>query len=413
MMKKITIMMTLLFLSISVLWAEERGHEHEKHEHGSHQEKENNSAHSEHDEHRGHGGHGEHEEGGAIKLNSEQIKQAGIVTQVAAYQTKKDSVVVPGSVFFNGYRLADVSPLVDAVVYTRHVRLGDHVKKDQPLVTLHSSALARAEADYLRSEAEHRRSQLDLQRTKTLVKEKIASQARLQQASSTYQAAHANLSASRASLAAYGLSRQRIDALNRVKNYGELTLRASNEGTVISDDFRIGQHITAGMLLLQIVDESTMWVEVKLSLSQMHGVQQGQKAFVSIQGSQQRYVAKVINLHHQLDQTTRTVGVRLEVDNHENHFHPGMFVQAEIQTGSGDSALLLPAQAVQRQGSELIVFVEEEKGHFERREVRVAKSPMGLVSVLEGVKVGESVVVKGAFVLSSELAKSGFAVHNH
>jgi len=55
----------------------------------------------------------------------------------------------------------------------------------------------------------------------------------------------------------------------------------------------------------------------------------------------------------------------------------------------------------------------EEPGHFERREVEINKSNMGLVNILKGVKEGETVVVKGSFVLASELAKAGFEVHNH
>jgi len=107
------------------------------------------------------------------------------------------------------------------------------------------------------------------------------------------------------------------------------------------------------------------------------------------------------------------VGVRLEVENPEDALHPGMFVSAEIETGSGEESLLLPEAAIQRQGSELIVFVEEEPGYFERREIQIGKANMGFVPILKGLKEGESVVVKGAFVLASELAKSGFEAHNH
>ena len=356
--------------------------------------------------------HDDHsDEGGTIKLTPDQIKQAGIETEVIHFRPRLQMMSAPGSVAFNAYKLADITALVDGAIHARHVRLGEEVKKGQKLVTLTSSALAQAEADYLRAEAVHRKSELDLKRIEGLAKEKIVSQSRLQLASSIHQAAHANLAASRASLASYGLSKEIIDSLINLKQYGQLTLYAPSSGTIIADDFRIGQHIAAGTLLLQVVDESTVWVEVKLP--QVTGIGTGRSATVSTKGNKNYYEAKVINIHHQLDKTTRTVGVRLEVQNPEDTLHPGMFVSAEIETGAGEEALLLPETAIQRQGNELIIFIEEEPGHFERREIRVGKASMGLVPIFEGLKEGESVVTRGAFVLASELAKSGFEAHNH
>jgi cobalt-zinc-cadmium efflux system membrane fusion protein len=385
---------TLALLVGSPVLAEEHGHNHEK---------------------AGYAGEspGTHEEGGVIKLTAAQIKQAGIETEVINHRPGLQILNAPGTVAFDAYKLADITSLVDGAIHARHARLGDEVKKSQKLVTLTSSALAQAEAEYLRAEAEHRKSELDLKRMEALVKEKIISQSRFQQISTIHQAAHANLAASRASLASYGLSKMRIDNLINIKQYGQLTLNAPNSGTVMADNFHIGQHIAAGTRLMLIADESTVWVEVKLPQSQMASIKTGQSAVVSIKGKETHYPAKVINIHHQLDETTRTVGVRLEVQNPEDALHPGMFVNAEIKIGSVEEALLLPEQAVQRQGNELIVFVEEEPGHFERREVKVGKASMGLIPLLDGVKEGESIVIKGAFTLASELAKSGFELHNH
>jgi RND family efflux transporter MFP subunit len=427
-MKTVILLITMFTLLMSSpVIAEEHGHAHEEvgHEeagHAEHKEMDSRNDHEAKSEHKGHddhkkggsGGHDDHEEeGGAIKLTPAQIKQAGIETETIKHQPGLQAVNAPGSVTFNAYNLADVTTLVDSVIHARHVRLGDEVKKRQKLVTLTSSELARAEADYLRAEAEHRKSKLELKRLEGLVKEKIVSQARLQQAQSNYQAARANLAASKAALSSYGMNKREIDRLVKATRYGQLTLYAPGSGTIVADDFRIGQHIAAGTRLLQIADESTVWVEVKLSQSQMKGINVGRSAVVSTRDGNKHYKGKVINIHHQLDRTTRTVGVRLEVQNPEDALHPGMFVQAEIEADSGEEALLLPEQAVQRQGGELIVFVEEEPGHFERREVKVGKASMGQVPILEGLKEGEPVVVKGAFVLASELAKSGFEVHNH
>ena len=395
----ITIITTALFVS-APSFAEEHGHAHA----------EANHAETEHDAHQR---HDDHAEGGAIRLTPVQIKQAGIRSERIRARAQSIVINAPGNVTFNAYKLADITSLVDGVIHARHVRLGDEVKTGDKLVTLSSSALARSEADFLRAEAEHRKSKLELERIRTLAKEKIVSQARLQQATSAHQAAHANLAASRATLASFGLSKKQIDALITTSAYGRLTLYAPAPGTVVADDFRLGQHIAAGSRLMQIADESTVWVEVKLPQAQMKGVRRGQSAVVSTKDHSRHYPARVINIHHQLDQTTRTLSVRLEVQNPEDVLHPGMFVSADIETGVGEAMLLLPETAVQRQGSERIVFVEEETGHFERREVRIGKAVMGLVPVLNGLSEGESVVIRGAFVLASELAKSGFEAHNH
>ena len=413
-MKTLIALITTLVFFISVpAIAEDHGHDKAGHAHESiDNAKEDGRGKEKSDAHVGHDDQKE-EGGGAIKLTPTQVKQAGIESEMVKIRPEVRAINAPGSVDFDAYKLADITTLVDGAIHGRHVRLGDDVKKGQKLVTLTSSALAQSEADYLRAEAEHRKTKLDLQRIETLAKEKIVSQARLQQATSLHQAAHANLAAARAALSSYGLSSKKIGALMRSGQYGQLTLYAPSSGTIVADEFRLGQHIAAGTRLMQIVDESTVWVEVKLSLSQMDGITKGRSAVVSTKDNSKHYRAKVINVYHQLDKTTRTVGVRLEVQNPEDALHPGMFVSAEIETGSGEESLLLPEGAIQRQGSELIVFVEEEPGHFERREVRVGKASVGFVPVLEGLKEGESVVVKGAFVLASELAKSGFEAHNH
>ncbi len=412
-MKKtmITILTFVLLANVSV-FAEEK-HQHEQ----GHADM--NMSDSEMDKHGEHGGEnegqgGHEEEGAPIKLSPEQIKQAGIVMQRVQHQQEKRVITAPGSVSLNGYLVAEVTALVDGTVDARHVRLGDKVKKGKRLVTLTSSALAQAQADYLRAEGVYRTAKLDMQRLEGLVQDKIVSQARFQQAQSNYQAAKANLAAAKASLSSYGMRNKDVERLSSSKQYGKLVLRAPSAGTVVSDDFRLGQHIAAGTRLMQIVDESTVWVEVKLPESQIAGIHAGENAVVMTKNNNMTYPAKVINVYHQLDATTRTVGVRLQVQNPEDALHPGMFVTAEIESGQGDKELvLLPAQAVQRQGDELIVFIEEELGHFERREVEVGKTSLGLTPIIKGVAEGETVVVKGAFVLASELAKSGFAVHNH
>ncbi|HEB83230.1 MAG TPA: efflux RND transporter periplasmic adaptor subunit, partial [Gammaproteobacteria bacterium] len=59
-----------------------------------------------------------------------------------------------------------------------------------------------------------------------------------------------------------------------------------------------------------------------------------------------------------------------------------------------------------------MIFVEHEPGEFEPKEVELLRT-VGDVSVIDGIEEGTRVVTKGAFFVQSELAKSGFEVHNH
>jgi len=349
-----------------------------------------------------------HKEKDIVKLTPAQIKQVGIVSKPLRRQPLLQAINAPGTVAVNDYLSADVTTVVDAIVHARFVHLGDHVKKGVTLVTLTSTALAQAEAGYLRAKAEHRRSQQEWVRLKKLAAQKIVSQARLQQADSTYQVMRANLAAAKATLFSYGLNKQDIATLMNQRIYGLLTLRSANVGTVMADDFRIGEHLAAGSRLMQIVDESHVWVEVKIPEGELASVRIGQLSLVTPKGGSRHYSGKVLNIHHKLDAVTRTAGVRLNIVNIGDGLHPGMFVRADISIGSGEKALLLSEASIQRQGSQLTVFVEKKPGYFERREVTIDKASMGQVIILKGVAVGELVVVKGAFVLASELAKAGF-----
>jgi len=344
----------------------------------------------------------------AVHLSAEQIREIGLTVKTLKPRPDTEIIHAPGTVTFNRYHLVDVTSLVDGVVRERYAQLGDKVKQGQPLLTLTSTTLAQSEAAFLRAEAEHRRSRQDWKRLQGLEKKKIVSRARLQQAESTHQANHAALAAARATLASYGLSRRHIDTLIEQQDYGQLTIRAPQSGVIVADDFRLGQHIVAGTLLMQIADIRTLWVEARAPARQLSSIRVGQHATIIPKDGHRRYAGKVVNIHPQLDTATRTAGVRLAVENTDTALHPGMFVDVEIRAETGAPVLLIPPGAVQRQDGKTVVLVEKVPGTYQLREVRVGPARNGRAPVLAGLKPGERIVVKGAFSVVSEMSKAGF-----
>jgi hypothetical protein len=104
----------------------------------------------------------------------------------------------------------------------------------------------------------------------------------------------------------------------------------------------------------------------------------------------------------------------LEVSNPNDRLHTGQFVTARIQNGrSEERGMVLPLNALLRSADgDWQVFVEHEPGEFEPKEVEIVRHMGGRVQI-EGLESGSRVVTQGAFFVQSELAKSGFAVHNH
>ncbi len=408
----------LLALTVTPFWLhadEDHAHEHaaqaESRQASGHAEKEgkheddheegHEEGHSEegHDEHGGEG-HGEHEEEQSVKLTQEQMRVAGIVAEPVTRKNVADVIRAPGEVMLNAYRTVSITPRVDAQVVKRHAKLGDHVKLGQPLVTLSSVEMANAEGELIVSAREW-------QRVKKLGK-KVVSAQRYTEARVAYEQA-------RARVIAYGMTEGQANQLIRSDDVsranGSFQLLASGEGTVIRDNFIVGELIEPGRELFVISDESVLWVEAKLTPTQVHMVSPGNSVRV-ISGSDE-FSGEVVQVYHALDEATRTLGVRIAVENPDDSLHPGVFVQALISSNKSMPGLVVPVDAVVRSpDGDWMVFVEHEPGEFEPKEIEVLRT-VGDVSVITGLDEGTRVVTHGAFFVQSEIAKSGFEVHNH
>jgi len=310
-------------------------------------------------------------------------------------------IEAPGEVRLNAYASSQVTPRIEAQIVKRHARLGDTVTRGQKLVTLSSASMAEAQGAALIASKEW-------QRVSGLGK-KIVSDQRYLEARITYQQ-------SKARLLAYGMTAQQTERLLKQTDItsadGSFSLLSPQAGTVIRDDFIVGKMVEPGALLFEITDESFLWVEAKVNPIDISRLSPGATARVLIG---KRWIeGKVIQIHHALDETTRTLGVRLEIPNPDDKLHPGQFVTARIQTSEqGESVLTLPIDAVLRSpDGDWQVFVEEEPGEFEPKEVTIVRQLPGL-AVIEGLEPGTRFVTQGSFFVQSELAKSGFEVHNH
>ena len=342
----------------------------------------------------GHDEHGEEEGGGAIEMTLDERASAGVTVEAIARRALSESVRLPGEVVSNAYRSARVTTRIPAQVVARHVRLGDHIDAGQRLLTLSSVEMAEAQGELIVADREW-------QRVRSLGRDAVSGR-RYTEAQVARQQAFGRV-------VAYGMTESQALALTQSDDAGTATgifdLLAPQAGTVLQDDFIIGELIEPGRVLINISDESVMWVEARTVPSAMPQFDDGARARVSfdriiwLEGS-------VIQRHHLLDESTRTQGFRIEVDNAGDRLHPGQFVEVEIVTGTGAPVLAVPSAAVTLIGGAPTVFRLEDGAEFHAEEIEAGPTVGDWTVIHGGLSAGDEVAVAGVFHLKSLLLKS-------
>lgn len=333
--------------------------------------------------------HGE----GTIEMTAAERKANGVATAPVEPRALSGEAIVPGEVVLDLYRSAQITPRISAQVVTRHAKLGDNVKKGMSLVTLSSVEMADAQGALIVAGREWKR-------VRSLGRE-VVSERRYVEAQVAAEQAHAKV-------LAFGMTADQVAMLlkegNASKATGTFDLIAPQDGTVIKDDFVVGEIVEPGRILFQISDESQVWVEAQLTPAQAAHVAVGAPARILLD-SDHAISGKIIQSHHRFDETTRTLPIRIEVDNEGDALHPGQFVRAAVKIGKSAPVLAIPGSAVTlMNGSSTVFKVDGAELHPTTIEIGDRRS--GWVEVKSGLAPGDEIAVSEIFLLKSLIQKS-------
>lgn len=335
-----------------------------------------------------------------IQISPESIKIADIIVTRLEPRTLVMLIAAQGEIIPNANTTTKVTTRVAAQVMQRYAQEGQHIKANESLAVLSSVDMAKAQAELLLAAQEW-------ERVKSLGKDAVSGK-RYSEAEVTYQRAYSTA-------LAYGMTINEIDALLRTQKQtqakGEFSLFAPRAGTVFNINFTEGELIEPGRILLQIVDESTVWVNVKLPSTMVDPIKVGDSVSILVNGS--TYKGQIVQVHHQLDEMTRTRSILVELPNSQDALHPGQFVNSQIEAGKTVPVLAIPVDAVMTTpDGDSVIYIEKAPGKFQPMKVTVAKI-INHEAIIEGVPVGTQVVSKGAFFIQSEFTKKSFNVDSH
>jgi membrane fusion protein, copper/silver efflux system len=213
---------------------------------------------------------------------------------------------------------------------------------------------------------------------------------------------NANLQQRIMQLENFGISahqREQIMREHKVPDAIEVVAPAS--GVVLARNVSVGQKFDRGFELYRIADLSKVWVIADVFPQDARHVRPGMRAQVSVPGDDVTLTAKVAEILPQFDAATRTLKVKLVVDNAGLVLRPDMFVDVAL-SAELPAALVVPSDAVVQTGLAKRVFVQTAPGVFEARTVQTGWRSGDQVQITKGLAEGELVVSSGTFFLDSE-----------
>ena len=209
-----------------------------------------------------------------------------------------------------------------------------------------------------------------------------------------------------------GMSKLQIQEITRTRQYSEnILMVAPATSFVIARDVSPGQRFQKGSEWYRLADLSRVWIMADLYEHEAQWVKAGEQVKVTYRYQNKTLAARVSEVPPQFDPATRTLRVRLVMDNPNFLLRPGMFVDAEFPIHLPPS-VHVPVDAVLDSGVKKTVFVDRGNNSFEPRNVVTGWRLGERVEIVEGLKAGETIVVSGNFLIDSEsrmrLAAAGF-----
>jgi len=194
---------------------------------------------------------------------------------------------------------------------------------------------------------------------------------------------------------------RRLESMRKVE--AAITITAPIAGVITELAVREGTAFAPGAPLFRINGLATVWVDARIPearISEMPPDASVEAWTASWPGV--RFAGRVSALLPDVDPRTRTLAVRVAIDNPERRLAPGMFLSLEFAGQPAEPQLVVPSEAVIVTGERSVVILARDGDGFDVADVTTGLEADGKTVILSGVEEGRSVVVSGQFLLDSE-----------
>ena len=314
-----------------------------------------------------------------IQLSEQQIQLGNILIDTIGKSVIGSETVLTATLNYDQTKLTAVSSRVmGRVEKLYHKNIGEYIKKGDPLMDVYSTELNNAKQEYI----------LALERQKELDNAVIDFEQVIQSA--------------KIKLLLWGMNEGQIKALASNKRVDPSTTFYSTETGYITElSVQEGDYVTEGGLIIQLADLSTLWAEAQVYTSQFAQLNANNSVLVQLPDINKEVRGKIEFVNPEISADKRINLIRVTIPNSDGQLKPGMSVNVVLKGGQ-KNVLSLPNDAVLRDGNGTSVWIQTDKNTFKNRMVTVGIESGDRIEIIDGLKQGEAVVTRGAYLINSE-----------
>ena len=339
-----------------------------------------------------------------VELTKDEEKAIEIETVEASYKPLRSQLQALGKVFAHPQKKAIVNYAFPARISEIHVPIGDWVNIGQKLVTLQSEEVGTAKSEFYKAQADYELAKVNHERQKRLFDRGVGAQKDYLSSEAGFKVAEAHLNAAEKKLHVLGFSEEQVKAISETHQISPIiSLYAPIRGKIIEHNAILGAMVDQETEILTIMDPSVVCIHADIYERDIAKIRIGQEVEATVPAYPgETFKGKISFIGDVLNEETRTITVRSNIENREYKLKPGMFADINIFLNHQSEALVLPIEAVLDEKDENIVFLKV-AGKYIPQIVEIGIRNGDYVEILAGIQEGSEVVTKGNFQLKSKL----------
>jgi cobalt-zinc-cadmium efflux system membrane fusion protein len=362
----------------------------------------------------------------------ESVQKTGIDLEAVQERPIAAYIDANAEIGYDQTRVARLSSKAAGTVWRVVREVGERVKKGDVLAFIDAAEVGRIKSELLRAFAMVDVKERTLKRIETSAKEGYRTQAELLEAEGALREARIHLFTAQQNLInlglpvslddlsgvsedklaekirLLGLPNQSVEVLDsNTATANLIALIAPLDGVVVSREVVDGEVIDTSKILFVVADVGRMWVILDIRLEDARSLVMDQEViFRPDKGGDEIVSGRISWISTDVNEKTRTVTARADIDNPEGNWRAGTFGTARVTIRENPNATAVNNEAIHWEGCCHVVFVRQSDTIFQTRKVKIGAKSGDYTEILIGLLPSEVVATTGSHVLKSEILKS-------